>query len=126
MAEFIAGGYDFSPLIEDGGFVVKKTNIYEDIPGMTEKIIAGVKTEIEIKLSNLLESTVAEIKDALSVSMEPNGTIPAQYVFCGEEAAINFNAPEITLTAVTERSDGIYWNMVLRFVSEGYFSGDRL
>jgi hypothetical protein len=39
---------------------------------------------------------------------------------------MNFDAPEITLTAVTERSDGICWNMVLRFKSEGYFSGDRL
>jgi hypothetical protein len=73
MAEFIAGGFDFSPFIEDGGFVVKKTNIYEDIPGFAEKIIAGVKTEIEIKLSNLIETTVAEIKDTLSVSMEPKG-----------------------------------------------------
>jgi hypothetical protein len=73
MAEFIAGTYDFSPLIEDGGFVVKKSNIYEDIPGLAEKIISGVKTEIEIKLSNVVESIVAEIKNALSVSMEPKG-----------------------------------------------------
>ncbi|MDR0943068.1 MAG: hypothetical protein LBM41_00860 [Ruminococcus sp.] len=73
MAEFIAGGYDFSPLIEDGGFFAKKTNIYEDIPGLAEKIITGVKTEIEVKLSNAPESVVTEIKNTLSMSMEPKG-----------------------------------------------------
>jgi hypothetical protein len=73
MAEFIAGGFDFSPLIEDGGFVVRKTNIYEDIPGLSERVISGIKTEIEVKLSNVVESIVAEIKNALSVSMVPKG-----------------------------------------------------
>jgi hypothetical protein len=126
MAEFIAGGFDFSPLIEDGGFVVRKTNIYEDIPGLAQKILAGVKTEIEVTLSNLPEAVVSDIKNTLSMMREHNGTISVQYEFCGEAVSGISTAPEVVLTAVTERSDGIYWNMILRFVSESYISGDRL
>jgi hypothetical protein len=121
MAQMIAGGFEFSPYIDEGGYKIRKVNIFEDIPANLGRVIAGYYIEIEVKLHDLRENVLSELKTSLE-----DETIPVTYTFCGEEFVNNFPRPEIEITAVSENPDGIYWDVILRFKSEGFYSDDRL
>jgi hypothetical protein len=119
MARMIAGGFNLSPYIEDNGYKIRRVNIYEDIP--VTRVIAGYYIEIEVKLHDLREDVLGGLKSALE-----NEVIPVTYTFGGEECVNDFPRPEVEITAVSENPDGIYWDVVLRFKSEGFYSDDRL
>ncbi|MDR0987650.1 MAG: hypothetical protein LBL98_08175 [Ruminococcus sp.] len=121
MAQIIAGGFDFSPYIIDNGYKIRRVNIYEDLPADFGKVISGYRIEIEINLKNINETDIA----AINASLEDEQT-DVTYTFCGEERTDPFPRPEVEVIAVSENPDGIYWDVFLRFLSEGFYSDDRL
>ncbi|MDR0903128.1 MAG: hypothetical protein LBM59_00665 [Ruminococcus sp.] len=121
MAQIIAGDFDLSPYITDNGYKIRRVNIYEDLPEGFGKTLAGYKIEIEISLKDIREDIISGFSSSLS-----DDEIEVTYTFCGEERTDNFPRPEIEVTAVSENPDGIYWDVFLRFLSEGFYSDDRL
>jgi hypothetical protein len=119
MAQMIAGGFNLSPYIDEGGYKIRRVNIFEDIPAA--RVVAGYYIEIEVRLHDLREDVLAGV----NISLEDE-VIPVTYTFCGEDCVNDFPRPEVEITAVSENPDGIYWDVLLRFKSEGFYSDDRL
>jgi hypothetical protein len=129
MVEFIIGGFDLSAYTEPKKLIVKRKNIFEDISlsdsaGVPIPKVIGSFYEIEGNVTAVPEETAAALIAAaalpsVSVTFPSHGN-------GGVSRTLDFTRPELTVTAVSERTDGDYFDIKLTLRSENIYSDDCL
>jgi hypothetical protein len=129
MVEFIIGGYDLSAYTEPKKLTVSRKNIYEDIEltdmsGVSKPKVIGCYYEIGAAVTALPEETATAL-----LSASAGNTLSATFPLPGGSTVsktLNFIRPELTVTAVTERTDGDYFDILIKLRSENIYSDDCL
>jgi hypothetical protein len=135
MAELIITGtgstFDLSPYLEEEGYTVRKVNIYDDYEysdarGNAARPIIGHRYEADVKLSAVPEEVIANLNAAMTAAaFDVSFTFPDSSL-SGENVNVRVSRPDITVTAVHQYSDGVYWDESVKLVSEDYYSDDCL
>ncbi|MDR0992694.1 MAG: hypothetical protein LBL87_07360 [Ruminococcus sp.] len=129
MVEFIMGGYDLSAYTEPKKLTVSRKNILEDIAvtdmsGVSKPRVIGCYYEVGAAVTALPEETATALLAASAAN-----TLSATFPLPGEVSAsktLNFIRPEMTVAAVTEKSDGDYYDITIKLRSENIYSDDCL
>jgi hypothetical protein len=129
MVEFILGGFDLSAYTEPKKLIIKRKNIYEDISlsdsaGVPIPKVIGSFYEIDGSVTAVPEETATALISAGSAH-----SISVTFPICGNGGAsrtLDFTRPELTVTAVTERTDGDYYDIKMTLRSENIYSDDCL
>jgi hypothetical protein len=135
MAELIITGtnntFDLSPYLEEEGYTVRKVNIYDDYEysdnrGNRTRPVIGYRYEADVKLTAVPEEVIANLNAAMTAaSFDVSFTFPDSSL-AGENVTVRVSRPDITVTAVQQYSDGVYWDESVKLVSEDYYSDDCL
>lgn len=135
MAELIIGteqnAFDLSPYLDKQGYTVRKVNIYDDFEysdshGERIKPIIGYRYEADVKLSAVPEEVIAALNAAMTAAAFDAAFTFPDNANLGENITARCSRPDITVTAVRQYSDGVYWDEQLVLVSEAYYSDDCL
>jgi hypothetical protein len=129
MVEFNLGGFDLSAHTEPGKMTVTRKNIYEDISledssGAEVFKVIGCYYEITANITALSE----EIATAL-ISSASGESLPVTFPIPGGGSNVltkTFARPELTVTAIRERTDGDYYDITVKLRSENIYSDDCL
>jgi hypothetical protein len=129
MVEFVMGGFDLSAYTEPKKLTVSRKNIYEDIAltdmsGVSKPKVIGCFYEVGAAVVALPEETATAL-----ISASAGNTLSATFPLPGGNGAsktLNFIRPELTVTTVTEKSDGDYYDITIKLRSENIYSDDCL
>lgn len=134
MAQLTIGNgvssFDLSPYLEENGYTVRKVNIYDDFDytdthGDTVRPIIGYRFEADVKLSAVPEEIIASLNAAMTAASF-NCTFTFPHSTEDDTITASFSRPDITVTAVKQYSDGLYWDEKLTLLSEPFYSDDCL
>jgi hypothetical protein len=129
MVEFVLGGLDLSPYTEPKKLTVTRKNIIEDISltdsfGTAIPKVIGSFYEINGNITAVPEETATALMNASGAkTVEVTFPLPGAL---GAARTMNFTRPELSVTAVCEKSDGDYYDIKISLRSENAYSDDCL